>query len=71
MEHTLTLEIPEQTYASLLKTAKRKGRSPEDLAAQWIVEATRTLADDPIEQFIGLFSSSVPDWADAHDRYLG
>jgi hypothetical protein len=26
--------------------------------------------DDPFEQFIGAFSSTVPDWADRHDEYI-
>jgi hypothetical protein len=27
--------------------------------------------DDPFEQFIGAFSSTVPNWADRHDEYIG
>jgi hypothetical protein len=27
--------------------------------------------DDPFEQFIGAFSSTVLDWADRHDEYIG
>lgn len=71
MERALVLEIPEQVYSSLLKTAEQTGRSPEEVATQWLLETASTLADDPLERFIGFFNSTIPDWADAHDRYLG
>ena len=71
MTHALTLELPEQVYETLLKTAKRKGQRPEAVAVQWLVTATESQQDDPFEQFIGAFSSNVPDWADRHDEYLG
>lgn len=28
-------------------------------------------AMDPVEPFIGAFSSNISDWADEHDKYLG
>ena len=71
MTHTLLLELPEQVYETLTKTAKRRSQRPETVAVQWLVTATQSLSDDPFEPFIGAFSSDVPDWADHHDEYIG
>ena len=71
MTHALTLELPEQVYEALMKTAKRHGQRPEAVAVQWLAIASESQLDDPFEQFIGAFSSNVPDWADRHDEYIG
>jgi len=72
MAHTLLLELPENIYRSLVRTAKRAGQSPEAWATDQLVETQRQRqAEDPIEEFIGAFSSSEKDWADRHDEYLG
>ena len=71
MGHTLTLEMPEEMYEPLAKTAKQTGQTPEELAAQWLMTAIRSAIDDPVEKFIGAFSSNTSDWADEHDKYLG
>lgn len=71
MTHVLTLELPEQVYESLLRTANRQGQRPETVAVQWLATASESQLDDPFEQFIGAFSSNVPDWADRHDEYIG
>lgn len=34
-------------------------------------DTNQTAADDPVEKFIGAFSSNIPDWADQHDKYIG
>jgi len=71
MEHKLVLEVPEDVYEPLTKTAKQRGASPEELAVEWLVSAIHKAIDDPVENFIGAFSSNIPDWADHHDKYLG
>lgn len=71
MTHVLTLELPEHVYETLLKTAKRQGQGPEAVAVQWLATISESQLDDPFEQFIGAFSSNVPDWADRHDEYIG
>ncbi len=71
MGHTLLLEVPESVYELLTKTAEQVGRSREALAAEWLVATVNRLAYDPLEEFIGAFSSDVSDWADDHDQYLG
>lgn len=71
MEHTLVLEIPDEAYRPLVKTAKRIGQTPEKVAQDWLVIAIQTMLDDPLEEFIGAFKSNIPDWAEQHDKYLG
>jgi len=71
MGYTLMLEVPEDIYEPLVQTAKRTGRPPEELAVEWLVAAVRDAMNDPIENFIGAFSSNTPDWADQHDKYIG
>jgi hypothetical protein len=71
MGHTLTLEMPQEMYEPLAKTAQQTGQTPEDLAAEWLIAAIRKAMSDPVENFIGALSSNVPDWADQHDKYIG
>ena len=71
MGHTLTLELPEDVYQSLMETAKQTGQPPEAIAVQLLATATEHRVDDPVEQFIGALSSQGSDWADHHDAYLG
>ncbi len=71
MGHTMQLDVPEDVYRSLRRTAKRSGQSLEELAAQRLVDATREFGSDPVEEFIGAFSSNVSHWADEHDKHLG
>jgi hypothetical protein len=71
MSHVLQLELPEEIYKPLAKNAKQKGRSPEEIAIEYLKSILSRLEDDPIEKFIGAFHSDIPDWADQHDKYLG
>jgi hypothetical protein len=71
MSHTLSLELPDNVHKALLDKATQVGKSPEAFAVQLLASATATLIPDPLEQFIGAFSSQGSDWADAHDTYLG
>ena len=71
MEHTLVLEVPEDIYEPLAKTAQRTGQTPEKLATECLITAIQQMLDDPVENFIGAFSSNIQDWADQHDKYLG
>jgi hypothetical protein len=71
MTHKLLLEIPDDIYSSLVKTAEQTGQPPEELAVKWLANATRRPTDDPLEKFIGAFRSDIPDLADQHDKYIG
>ena len=66
MGHTLTLDVPEEVYQSLLQQAEQTGQPPEAVAVQWLATATQHRVDDPLEQFIGAFRSQDADWADQH-----
>ncbi len=71
MTHSLLLEVPEEVYLPLAKTAEAAGQKVEQLAVELLAAAARPVADDPVENFIGSLHSDVPDWADAHDKYIG
>jgi uncharacterized protein YwbE len=71
MGHRLALEVSEDLYKSLAKKARQTGQSTEGLAVELLTAATRAEAEDPLEKFIGAFSSQAVDWADQHDTYLG
>ena len=71
MGYPLTLNIPKHIYEPLVKTAEKTGRTPEELALEWLGTASCTASEDPVENFIGAFKSDIPDWADAHDKYIG
>lgn len=71
MGHTLNLDIPEDVFESLVRSARQTGREPEAVAVALLTTASRGLVDDPLERFIGAFPSNIPDWADEHNQYLG
>lgn len=71
MSHSLTLNVPENVYRSLVRQAKESGKPPEVLAVQLLTTAAQPEAEDPLEEFIGAFDSQGSDWADHHDAYLG
>lgn len=71
MPHTLLLELPEDIYEALVRTAEQTGLPVEEWAIERLTAESQRLADDPFEKFIGAISSDVPDWADNHDYYIG
>ena len=71
MGRTLTLELSEEVYEPLARSAEQVGKTPEQMVVQILTESIRQFEDDPIEKFIGAFDSGVPDWADDHDKYIG
>jgi hypothetical protein len=71
MGYALVLEIPEEIYQPLVKTAQQSGYTPEELATNWLVACIQQTMQDPLERFIGGFHSNAIDWVDQHDMYLG
>jgi hypothetical protein len=71
MGHKRILEVPEEVYEPLAKTANLAGLTPERLAVEWLTAASCHASRDPVEDFIGTFRSCVPDWADQHDHHIG
>jgi hypothetical protein len=71
MTHTLTLELPEEIYEPLVKSAEQLGKAAEQMAVQILADSVRQFEDDPIEKFIGAFDSGVPDLGTRHHEYIG
>jgi hypothetical protein len=71
MSQTLSIEIPNDIYQTVIQTANRLGQSPEAIVSQWIVTQHQTQPADPLYAFIGAFNSDIPDWTSRHDEYLG
>lgn len=71
MGHAITVDMPQEVYEALAKTARQTGQTPEELAARWLAAVVRQSASDPLERFIGGIPTNIPDWADRHDQYIG
>lgn len=71
MSKTLSIELPDEVYQTLLQTAEQSGQSPEAIVLQWVVNQHQTQIFDPLDAFIGAFKSDKPDWTSRHDEYLG
>ena len=73
MSQTLQLEIPDETYHALAKRAEREGKAPAELSAEIATRDLESAPDDPLEEFIGKFSSppEYRNWADRHHELLG
>jgi hypothetical protein len=71
MTHSLTLEIPEKTYRTLAEKASKNGKGIEEIAVEKLSVPSPEDIPDPLDEFIGAFSSDIPDWGTNHDRYLG
>ncbi|MEI7469716.1 MAG: hypothetical protein WCL57_15995 [Chloroflexota bacterium] len=71
MRHELILQLPDEVYQPLIKTASQSGYTPEQLAIHWLIARVRQTHQDPLEEFIGSISSKTTDWVDQHDAYLG
>lgn len=71
MSRKLILDVPNEVYDPLARTAKQTGATPEQLAIDWLAAISRHAAKDPLEKWIGAIPSSVSDWSDQHDKYLG
>lgn len=71
MSHQLILDVPNEVYDPLARTAKQAGATPEQLAVDWLAAISRHAAKDPVEKWIGALPSTVSDWTDRPDKYLG
>lgn len=70
MNQTLHIQLSDQAFASLERTAKDTHQPLEVIAALWLEQAA-TQRDDPLDALIGSFSSMSSDWSDHHDKHLG
>lgn len=67
MSHKLVPEIPEDAYDELVRTADRKGKAPERIAAEILAERLT----DPVMRLAGCLSIPYADIAKRHDEYIG
>lgn len=71
MTHSLTLDLPEEIYQPLLKTALTKGKKVEEIAVEVLASVKSKKVADPFERFIGSVKSDIIDLAENHDEYIG
>ncbi len=71
MTHSLTIEVPENIYRGIVNEAESKKRKVEDIALERLAKDTPPPIDDSLDNFVGAFSSDVPDWTEKHDEYIG
>lgn len=71
MTHSLTLDLPEEIYQSLLKTALTNGKKVEEVAVAVLASVKKKKVADPFERFIGSVRSDITDLAENHDKYIG
>jgi hypothetical protein len=67
MSHTLVLDIPEEAYEELTRSARRKGQSPEKVAAGILADSLT----DPVLKLAGCLSFPSADLGERHDEYIG
>jgi hypothetical protein len=69
MSKTLSIELPDEVYQTLLQTSQQLGKSPEAIclrhaaaiAGEWILNQHSSQAVEPLDTFIGAFNSEIPD----------
>ena len=71
MTHSLTLDLPEEIYQPLLKTAMTNGKKVEEVAVEVLASVKSNKVADPFERFIGSVKSDITDLAENHDKYIG
>ena len=71
MTHSLTLEIPEKTYRTLVERASKNGREIEEVAVERLSDEWPEDIVDPLDKYIGAFSSGIGDVGQNHDKYIG
>ena len=71
MTHSLTLDLPEEIYQPLLKTALTNGKKVEEVAVEVLASVKRKKVADPFERFIGSVKSDITNLAENHDKYIG
>jgi hypothetical protein len=71
MSHVLTIHLPDEIYEPLRRSAEQEQRSPEEVAAEWLAAAVRTIDEDPVIKLLGTVECDLTDVADRHDYYIG
>lgn len=61
MGHKIVLNLPEEVFEPLVKSADRTGLTPEEIAIHLLLSAARRSSEDPVEKFIGSLRNTAPD----------
>lgn len=61
------IEIPDDAYQELMRSASEKGSQPEQIASE--ILAGRLI--DPVMKLAGCLSMPISDIAERHDDYIG
>ena len=71
MGHALTVDVSDVVYEKLHVIGAQSGRTPEQLAEEWLENAARAQEEDPLLRLSGIIETDIPDVSDRHDEYLG
>ncbi len=71
MGHPLLLDIPDDIYKMLAKTAEQTKQPLEELAIEWLTRGGRVVTPDPLDKWIGALDGGMPGWVDRHDEFIG
>jgi hypothetical protein len=71
MAKTVTIEISDNIYASLMKVAAQIGQTPEQIILYWIENQIEPATKDPLLALAGVFEAPVTDIGEQHDDYIG
>lgn len=67
MGHTLTLELTDDAYDSLVQAGQIRGQAPGAVATQLLTD----ILSDPLMCLAGSLSAPVSDVGERHDEYIG
>lgn len=71
MTHSVTLQVPDRLYRTLVEKASKRGKEIEDLAIERLSDEWPEDVIDPFARFIGAFNSGIGDVGANHDKYIG
>ena len=71
MTHPVILQVPDHLYRALIEKATKQGKAIEDVAIERLSDDWPDDVVDPLDQYVGAFSSGIGDVAVNHDKYLG
>ena len=71
MSQHLSLNVPDDLFASLKRAADQAGSTPEQVAANRLAEDAQRREQDPLLKLLGSIDSDITDVAENHDKYIG
>lgn len=71
MTITLTVEISDTIYETLVHVASQVGQTPEQMILHWIENRIDSPDEDSLLALAGVFEAPVTDISKQHDDYIG